>query len=111
MTKYDKLTERENGKVSIVLTFAELSRLVELPPSALKDGAWWANSRNAHAHAAIWLDAGYNAIPGFVAGRVRFVRGSNRRPVPSGREGCCRSRLLRPSRRATEHRRKGRSRL
>ena len=86
MNKYDELTKhlRDSGKASLVLTFAELSRLVELPPSALKHRAWWANSRSAQWHAAAWLDAGYNATPDFNAGRVLFVRGSDRgRGVPA----------------------------
>jgi hypothetical protein len=79
MTKYSALTEYLNGRseLSFTISFTELDHIVDLPPSAKKHPAWWANSRNAHAHAATWLDAGFNATPDFVTGRVRFQRGGD----------------------------------
>jgi hypothetical protein len=80
MNKYAALTEYLDNRtdLSFNLSFSELDRIVDLPPSAKKHPAWWANSRNAHAHAATWLDAGFNATPDFVTGRVRFQRGGDR---------------------------------
>ena len=79
MTKYQLLADhlRARTELSFALTFADLAKIVKLPPSATKHSAWWANSRNAHAHAATWLDAGFNATPDFVMGRVRFQRGGD----------------------------------
>jgi hypothetical protein len=78
MTKYMALTEYLNSRSELFFTisFAELDHIVELPPSAKKHPAWWANSRNAHSQASGWLDAGFNASPDFVTGRVRFQRGA-----------------------------------
>jgi hypothetical protein len=77
VSRYDPLTTylANRTEVSFVLTFAELCQIVDLPPSAMKHSAWWANSRNAHGHAASWLDAGFNAKPDFNSGTVRFQRG------------------------------------
>ena len=79
MKKYAALTEYLNGRteLSLSLSFAELDSMVDLPPSAKKHPAWWANSRNAHAHASTWLDAGFDSKPHFVTGRVRFQRGGD----------------------------------
>ena len=79
MTKYSALTEYLNhrSELSFSLSFTELDHVVELPPSAKKHRAWWANSRNAQWHASAWLDAGFNATPDFVTGRVRFERGGD----------------------------------
>jgi hypothetical protein len=51
------------GRVLVRLTFAEIERVLgdELPPSARKHQAWWANESRGgtHSHARSWLDAGY----------------------------------------------------
>jgi hypothetical protein len=79
MTKYDALTDYLNQRceISFTVSFAELDQIVDLPASAKKHRAWWANSRNSQRHASAWLDAGYNATPDFVTGRVLFERGSD----------------------------------
>ena len=79
MTKYDALTDylNQRSEISFTVSFAELDQIVDLPASAKKHRAWWANSRNSQRHASAWLDAGYNATPDFVTGRVLFERGSD----------------------------------
>jgi hypothetical protein len=79
MTKYEALTTylASRKEASLVLTFVELPVIVDLPPSAMKHPAWWANSRTAQCHAAAWLDAGFNARPDFNARTVRLQRGSD----------------------------------
>jgi hypothetical protein len=79
MTKYASLTDylKTRTEASFVVSFAELDRVVVLPASAKTHNAWWANSRNSHSHASAWLDAGLNATPDFVTGRVRFQRGGD----------------------------------
>jgi hypothetical protein len=79
MTKYTALTEYLNSRseFSFTVSFAELEKVVPLPASATRHRAWWANSRTAQWHASAWPDAGYNATPDFVTGRVRFERGGD----------------------------------
>jgi hypothetical protein len=63
--KYDPLHNHLDGasRVLVRLTFAEIERVLgdELPPSARKHQAWWANESRGgtHSHARSWLDAGY----------------------------------------------------
>jgi hypothetical protein len=86
MNKYTALSEYLNSRseFSFTISITELDHIVELPPSAKKHAAWWANSRNAHAHSATWLDAGFNATPDFVMGKVRFQRGGDQGRKHSG---------------------------
>jgi len=79
MTKYDALTDylNQRSEISFTVSFAELDQIVDLPASAKKHRAWWAHSRNSQRHASAWLDAGYNATPDFVTGRVQFERGGD----------------------------------
>lgn len=65
-------------EISFVVRFAELGHLADLPTTASKEPAFWANSRKSRPHAAAWLDAGFNAHPDFVSGTVRFERGPDR---------------------------------
>ena len=80
MDRYSNFTNYlvSRTEASFVVSLAELRRIVDLPPSAMKHPAWWANSRNSHAHAASWLDPGYIAKADFNAGTVRFERGRDR---------------------------------
>ena len=80
MTKYGRLTDylATRNEVSFVLTFAGVREIVDLPPSAEKERAWWANSRKSRPHAAASLDAGYNATSDFNSRTVRFERGPDR---------------------------------
>jgi len=77
--KYDALTDylNQRSEISFTVSFAELDQIVDLPASAKKHRAWWANSRNSQWQASAWLDAGYNATPDFVTGRVQFERGGD----------------------------------
>jgi hypothetical protein len=75
MSKYEPLLEylHERSEASVDLSFDELDRLIDgLPPSARVHPAWWANSRDAHAHTRYWLDAERIASPDFANQRVRF---------------------------------------
>ena len=61
MAKYQPLNEylRACSAAMLTLSFAEIERIIgaELPPSARKYRAWWANDRT-HVHALSWLGAG-----------------------------------------------------
>ena len=72
------------SEVRFVVTFTELQQVVDLPESAMKHQAWWANSRRSQAHATAWLDAGFTAHPDFNARTVRFVRGTSAPKRPRG---------------------------
>ena len=62
MSKYYKLEEylRNSQKQVEVLSYDEIEEILgfELPPSAHKYRAWWANDRS-HTHANAWLNAGW----------------------------------------------------
>jgi hypothetical protein len=84
MGKYDPLYRRlmSSTEPTLRFTFAEIERILgeELPPSARRHQAWWANEREGtHVHALSWLDAGYKTQRLDVnAGTVEFVRSSAR---------------------------------
>src|SRR5690606_12966161 len=46
----------------------------DLPDSAKKHFAWWANKRTSQPHARAWLDAGRSASPDFRARHTVFRR-------------------------------------
>ena len=79
--KYDPLFVHLKAQPSMVLrmSFERIADLVGgLPPSALKQLAWWANERRdgtAHVQSKAWLDAGYMARPNLKAQTVTFERG------------------------------------
>ena len=82
MGRYDAITEHLRGMSEpvVLMSLAELDRLVGgLPMSASRYGGWWTNSRRAHPHAHVWLDAGRRAQPDLNGGRVRFTIGSETR--------------------------------
>jgi len=69
------------GNVStdkLELTFDEVERVLgrDLPNSARRHRAWWANDPS-HSHARSWLEAGWQVeTADMLAGWVRFIRGT-----------------------------------
>lgn len=63
MSKYDVLADylKKCGKIVIRLSFDTIEEILgfELPMSAHKHQAWWANATTSHPYAAGWLSAGY----------------------------------------------------
>ena len=80
MGKYDPFYRHlmSSTEPSLRFTFAEIERILgeDLPPSARRHQAWWANERGGtHVHALSWLDAGYETQRlDLNAGTVEFVR-------------------------------------
>lgn len=66
VSKYQSLATylRQSGQGSIVMTFAEIERVVgaKLPPSAFKYRAWWSNNPMNSVITRIWLEAGYRTM-------------------------------------------------
>ena len=61
--KFEKLTEYlKQAPDKITLNFEQLQKIIglELPQSAFKYKAWWANGGHSHSH--IWTDVGYKVI-------------------------------------------------
>jgi hypothetical protein len=77
VAKYDPLHTRLKAKAgsgpAFRMTFEDVIRLVrDLPPSATKHRAWWANDPT-HVHVRAWLDAGWEGdTVGQKAGVVTF---------------------------------------
>ena len=90
MGYYDPLRDYLMGCDSdeVVLTFARIEDILgrELPASARKYDAWWANIGDSmatgHSHARSWHSAGYRARADRAGGRVIFYRAAQ----PSGAE-------------------------
>lgn len=65
MSKYAPLaqflTEQANTRNEISLSFERVEEIIEtdLPPSARKHNAWWANDATTHPQAQQWLGAGW----------------------------------------------------
>jgi hypothetical protein len=62
MGKYDRLGTylREQNKVLLPLTFAEIERIVGVKlPKSQEYQAWWSNSPSNNVMTQVWLDAGY----------------------------------------------------
>lgn len=61
MGRYDPLNEylRSDSGNEIILSFSDIEKVLgfELPPSAYKHRAWWANGGHSQAYA--WLNVGY----------------------------------------------------
>jgi len=88
-TNYSLTTYGLEPNCRFALTFADLAKIVRLPPSATKALSLWRTVRNAHAHAATWLDAGFQRHARLRNGSVRFQRGGDPRSGiggPSDRE-------------------------
>lgn len=81
MSKYDPLRDflAAGTEPSMRLSFAQIERLLgaELPASARKHQAWWANEEvGTHSHARSWLDAGYRTRGlDLNAQTIEFTRG------------------------------------
>lgn len=78
MYKYDRLGDylRNTNANRVTLTFAQIVDIIQddLPPSASKHAAWWANDPK-HVEAKAWLDEGYQTEGLSLTGeRVTFVR-------------------------------------
>lgn len=88
--KYQPLAEHLSRQKAeaVPLTFEDIERILgaELPPSARKHQAWWANDGAHHVNARAWLNAGYRTERVDVGGGrlvFRKVRGAQaERPVP-----------------------------
>lgn len=62
----------------VVMSIDDVSRLVgQLPPSAYRHPAWWANNARSHPWARAWLDLGRRAHVDLRLRRVTFARASN----------------------------------
>jgi hypothetical protein len=81
MAKYDPLREYLAARTEpfLMLSFSEIERILgeELPASARRHQAWWANETDGnHAEARAWLDAGYRTRGlDLNAETIEFVRG------------------------------------
>lgn len=89
--KYSALSRllAETDADSLNLSFAEIERVLgfELPTSARRHQAWWANTEKGHSHARAWLSIGWVTVGlSLSAGRVTFVRSPSggRRSVAGG---------------------------
>ena len=64
MSKYDPLTIHliDSQEMVVTLSFAQIERILDtdLPQSAFRHNAWWANeTEGTHTHSNSWMDAGY----------------------------------------------------
>jgi hypothetical protein len=63
MDKYEPLgrflTKQKAARVA--MTFEQVEKVIgaKLPRSAYKHRPWWANDATGHAHARVWLEAGF----------------------------------------------------
>jgi len=76
--RYDRLGEhiRSRNDDRVTMTFAEIEAVIqnELPASARKYSAWWANDPD-HSQAKSWLDEDYKTEDlSLTEERVSFVR-------------------------------------
>jgi len=80
------LQEIPLGQGRVALSFAEVEKIIgnELPPSAYKYRAWWANERiGTHVWAHAWLKAGWRVDSVDLGSqRVSFVRHGQMVPPP-----------------------------
>lgn len=70
----------EPSRAEVVIAFADVERIIgaELPDSARRHRAWWANDSEGHVQAQSWLDVGWKAAVNLSAGQVRFTRTAGR---------------------------------
>ncbi len=64
MSKYDPLKMHliQSPDRVVTLSFAQIERILDadLPQSAFRYNAWWANeTEGTHTHSNSWMDAGY----------------------------------------------------
>ena len=66
MSKGDKYIKLKNflinsNQPTVKLSFRDIEKIIdsELPPSAYKHSAWWANDTKCHVQSISWLEAGY----------------------------------------------------
>ena len=63
MAKYDPLLHHliSTSEPVLTLRFTEIERIIgaDLPPSARRHPAWWANATSSHSYSDAWMDAGY----------------------------------------------------
>ena len=64
MSKYDPLKMHliQSPERVVTLSFAQIERILntDLPQSAFRYNAWWANEiEGTHTHSNSWMDAGY----------------------------------------------------
>lgn len=64
----------------VVLPFAEIERIlaVDLPSSARRHRAWWANDAKGHVQAQAWLEVGWKCSVNLSAEQARFTRTAGR---------------------------------
>jgi len=89
MGKYSPLGEylKSQTVARAKLSFDEIRAIIgaDLPPSAHKYRAWWANDPAHHAQARAWLDVGWQVDEAALGRWVRFCRIPERRRWPPRR--------------------------
>ena len=71
------LQSQTGGTSKVQLSFAEIEEIIEgeLPNSARKHRAWWANDSAGHSHSQLWLEAGWRAsFVSLAEEKVTFTR-------------------------------------
>lgn len=91
MSRYEPLQRFLSGcrESETPMTFGEVEKILNrnLPESARKHQAWWANTRS-HSHAESWLEAGFRTERLDLGGeRVVFVRDIHTPPAVSNPKG------------------------
>ncbi|PLT32071.1 hypothetical protein [Bacillus sp. V5-8f] len=74
---FDFLFQRRNCFSELSLTFSEIEEILQfnLPNSAYKYGAWWANETSGtHSHAKAWILAGWKTTKINLGTSICFVR-------------------------------------
>lgn len=72
-----KLESIPGSKDRVQFTFQEIENIImgDLPPSAKKHRAWWANDAVGHAHSRAWLNAGWRvSFISMSSEKVTFMR-------------------------------------
>lgn len=87
MSKYEPLQHfLEGQKLSrISLSVGDVEKIIgaDLPASAVKHQAWWANNPTGHSHSRAWIDAGWRTENvNLASGKVDFVRDASVVPAP-----------------------------
>lgn len=78
MGKYDLLAKYLSvcNKEEITLNMKEIEFIIgnNLPSSAYKYSAWWANEVKSHSHAKSWIFEGYKTIEVKPGEKVTFIK-------------------------------------
>jgi len=77
MSKYSGLEEYLKHKVEIILTYAEIEKIIgdKLPPSAYTDRTWWGNTTNpSRTHAQSWLNSGWKIKSVELGNKITLIR-------------------------------------